>query len=128
MDKTGDNETVLHELTHSTQKKSRGVSISVAETVKKALGRELDNDDMYVLSRMELPAWIAGLKVAYFEKTGNALYADSPDEAYNKFVDWVEKSGGDFSVPLSAFLKNHKQSKNLMRSVAVAERPTEYRT
>jgi len=128
MDKTGDNETVLHELTHSTQKKSRGVSISVAKTVKKALDRELDNDDMYVLSRMELPAWIAGLKVAYFEKTGNALYADSPDKAYDAFVDWVEKSGGDFSVPLSAFLKNHKQSKNLMRSVAVAERPTEYRT
>ena len=96
--------------------------------MKKALGRELDNDDMYVLSRMELPAWIAGLKVAYFEKTGNALYADSPDKAYDAFVDWVEKSGGDFSVPLSAFLKNHKQSKNLMRSVAVAERPVEYRT
>ena len=85
-------DTVLHEAIHTTQDRwtSSVSSIFTQEEVD-----AMTPDEYYVLNKMEIPAWIGGLKARYYEETKKELLPNSDKKDYEEFLSWMETKTKD---------------------------------
>jgi hypothetical protein len=82
----------LHEAIHSTQQKLvAGVSTMFTREEVDAMSTE----EYYVLSKVEIPAWVAQLKADYYAETKKELLPDSDQKEYDEFLAWMKTETSD---------------------------------
>lgn len=132
LSKSANDTSKIHEMTHSTQPKlTSGLStLFTQEEVDR-----MTKDEFYVLSKTEIPAWVAQLKAQYYLETKNELLPNSSAEDYDKFIGWMKKQGankesGVFINALHGLLttegKRKSEALKTLRQVAMANSPNTF--
>jgi hypothetical protein len=132
LSKSADDTSKIHEMTHSTQPKlTSGLSLLFTQEEVDKMTKE----EFYVLSKTEIPAWVAQLKAQYYLETKNELLPNSSAEDYDKFIGWMKKQGADkksgvFINALHGLLttegKRKSEALKTLRQVAMANSPNTF--